>query len=210
MRKIITYSSFIATGLVEVFAFVTANTYTQLGIAIVFYPLMALFAYKLFISKNRKAFAKSVKSTSSKLAKKIEIETDDAKKERVAVADIEKRAFLKLIGTAGISLFLFSIFNRRSGAAFFGKSAGQGATALEDSYGNKIDPSINQPTDGYRICEIDDNDITFYGFTNKDGAWYIMKEDSESSFRYSKGESNFSKNWGNREGLIYAYFHDAF
>jgi hypothetical protein len=211
MRKVATYSGFAITSLLEVFAFISANTYIQLGIAVIFYPLVAYFAYKLFVSKKRKAPEAAVQSQPIKAEKTIEIETTEAKREDVVIADIEKRAFLKLIGTAGLSFFIFSLFNRRSEALFFGKAMGPGITALEDSAGNKIDPAERQPTDSYIISEMDENFITFYGFTNKDGAWFIMKEDPDNgTFRYSKGELNFSGNWVDRESLSYDYYHNVF
>ena len=116
------------------------------------------------------------------------------------VADIDKRAFLKLIGATGISFFLFSLLGRRVEVPFFGRAVESGTNPVE-----------GQPTDGYKISEIDDNTITYYGFTNKDGAWLIMREDTEaSSFRYVKGDLEFSGNWSNRENLKYDYFHEVF
>ena len=47
LRKSLTYSSFVAAGVLVVFAFVTAKTYAQLGLAVVLYPLLAFFAYNM-------------------------------------------------------------------------------------------------------------------------------------------------------------------
>lgn len=214
MRKTLTYSSFVTISLLVILAFVTAKTYTQLGVAVILYPPLVYFAYKLFMRKAQKGVPVATVQPSVKPVEEVkveEVETVKAKKENVGVADIEKRAFLKLIGAAGISLFLFSIFNRRSETLFFGKAAGSGRNSLEDSTGNKINPAERQPTDSYQISEIDDGFVAFYGFTNKDGAWYIMREDpDEGSFRYIKGESNFSGNWIKREDLSYAYYHNVF
>lgn len=210
MRKTLTYSSFAVISLIVVVAFVTAKTYTQLGVAVVLYPLLAYFAYKLLTRKTQKVPTATV-AAPVKSVKKAEVETVKAKKENVNVVDIEKRAFLKLIGTAGLSLFIFSIFNKRSETSFLGRAAGPGITALENSTGSKINPAERQPTDSYQISEIDDDFIAFYGFTDKNGAWYIMKEDpDEGSFRYIKGESNFSGNWSSREDLNYGYYHNVF
>ena len=215
MKKTLTYSGFALTGLVEVFAFVTANTYLQLGIAIVFYPLLVFFAYKIFINKKRKVPAVTTQTSSPESVvvpeKEVEVETAEVEKEGISIADVDKRLFLKLIGAAGLSYFVFSIFNRRSEALFFGRAAGSGITALEDSTGKKIDPAERQPTDSYIISEIDDNLIAFYGFTNKEGAWFIMKEDPDNgSFRYTKGDSNFPGGWTGRSDLKYDYYHNVF
>lgn len=212
MRKTLTYSSFVITSLLVILAFVTATTYTQLGVAVVLYPLLAYFAYKLFMVRNRKVPEIPVQLPSIKPTKKVKIETANAEKgEGAVVADIEKRAFLKLIGATGISFFLLSLFNRRTDGLFFGKSAGPGISALEDGTGNKINPAERQPTDSFQISEIDDSFVAFYGFTNKDGAWFIMKEDPDNgSFRYIKGESDFSGNWTSREDLNYDYYHNVF
>lgn len=211
MRKVLTYSSFVITSILVILAFVTATTYTQLGVAIILYPLFAFFAYKLFLVKNDKVPAVSIQSPVVKPAEKAEIETVKVKKENVSVADIDKRVFLKLIGATGISFFLFSLFNRRTEALFFGSSAGPGISTLTDEVGNKINPAERQPMDNYTISEIDDNYVAFYGFTNKDGAWFIMKEDpDDGSFRYIKGESSFSNNWVNRNDLVYDYYHNIF
>jgi hypothetical protein len=83
--------------------------------------------------------------------------------------------------------------------------------ALKDSQGNQIDPSEKGPTDGYSISEIDDDALpSYYGFVDKDGRWYISKEDSAGSYRYTKGNSSFSTNWGNRAALTYDYFDVIF
>lgn len=131
----------------------------------------------------------------------------------MGIADIDKRVFLKLIGGVGLSLFIFSLFNKKAETLFFKNAPGviTGTVALEDGTGKKIDPARNQPTDGFSIAEIDDSIITYYGFTNKDGAWFVTREDTETgSFRYARGESNFPHNWTNRENLKYDYFNNVF
>ncbi len=210
MRKTLTYSSFAVASFLVVGAFVTATTYLQLGIAILLYPLLAFFTYKLFMVKNDNLPAVSVQLPSFKPLKKTEVETVKAKKGDVSVADIDKRVFLKLIGATGISFFLFSLFNRRTDAPFFGKSAGPGISALTNNAGNKIDPAERYPTDGYIISEIDDYEDTHYGFINTYGAWYIMKEEADGSFRYSRGDSDFPTNWDSRDNLAYDYYHRVF
>ncbi len=207
MRKTLTYSSFIVASVLMVFAFVTATNYSQLAIAILLYPLIAYFGFKILPRKTWKAPVVAIRLP-ARPAKKVEEETAKPKKENIEIADIDKRAFLKMIGAAGLSFFLFSLLNRKTETLFFGKGiTGTGMKILDEPAGKSSD---RQPTDGYRISEIDDDETTFYGFTNKEGGWFIMKEDTEGSFRYTKGESNFTDNWKTREGLKYDYFYNVF
>lgn len=211
MRKILIYSSFLIANLVVIGAFLTATTYAQLIVAILLYPLLVYFAFKIFPRKGKNyIFQKTVTAKISTPVRAAE-KAGESKKENIGIADIDKRVFLKLIGGAGLSLFLFSIFNKRAEALFFKNLPESGIISIQDINGKKIDPAQNQPTDGYSISEVDDNIVTFYGFTNKDGAWFIMKEDTENgSFRYSKGDSNFPLNWQARKNLKYDYFNNAF
>ena len=212
MRKILIYCSFIIAGLVVIAAFLTATTYTQLAVAILIYPLLVCFAFKAFPRKAQmyplKKPVTAVIQPPVKPAEKVE---SDKEKNTLGITDIDKRVFLKLIGGVGLSLFLFSIFNKKAEGLFFKSLPAPGKVSLEDIAGNKIDPAQNQPTDGYRISEIDDNVVTFYGFTNKDGAWFVMREDTDTgSFRYARGDGNFPGNWTNREKLKYDYFSNVF
>jgi len=210
MRKTLEYSSFAVIGLIMVMIFVTARTYTQLGAAVVLYPLVAYFAYKLFVSRDRKVPV-TIIQPSVRSIEEVTTERVQSQKEGTGVTDVDKRDFLKMIGAAGVSFLLFSIFSRRPESLFFGSSKGSGITALTDGTGTKIDPAERQLTDGYQISEIDDNIVAFYGFTNREGAWFIMKEDpDEGSFRYIKGDSDFSGNWVNHENLRYDYYHNVF
>jgi hypothetical protein len=128
------------------------------------------------------------------------------------VADIDRRKFLKLIGGTSLGFAVLSlVMPQKASAAFFGSVPGPGTVALKDSQGNQIDPSEKGPTDGYSISEIDDDALpSYYGFVDKDGRWYISKEDSAGSYRYTKGNSSFSTNWGNRAALTYDYFDVIF
>ena len=148
------------------------------------------------------------RTTESKTGRQVEA----AKRESVGISDIDKRAFLKLIGGTGLAFFLYSIFNKKAEGLFPGMApAAPGLTLLKDTAGNKIDPAQSHPMDGYRISEIDESDISYFGYTNKDGAWFIMKGDTDTgSFRYARGDSNFPGNWTNRENLKYDYFSNIF
>lgn len=210
MRKTLTYTGLSIAFLGIVLLFLTARTYTQLGIAAALYPLLAILAIKLLPHK------KHVREVSIQVAD-IEPEPDDIHPEGevvanpVEVADIDKRAFLKLIGAAGLSFFLFSLLRGKVGNILPGQTAAIGTTSLENSEGKKISPAERQPLDGYQISEIDDDIVTYYGFTNKDGGWLVMREDTQSSsFRYSKGDSDFPRSWANRENLAYDYYSSLF
>jgi len=197
---------------VVVIAFITATTYFQLAVAILLYPMLILFAYNI-LPKN--TFGTSQKPL-KKLANTFQITKPSEgvkteKIESVGISDIDKRVFLKLIGGTGIFLFLFSIFNKRAEDLLFKNFPGSGKFSTEYIAGKDLDPTENQPLDGYKISEIDDSVISFYGFTNKDGVWYVLRVDTENgSFRYAKGDTNFSDNWSNRENLKYDYFHKIF
>lgn len=212
MRKILTYTSFIIAGAVVFGAFLTATSYTQLAVAILLYPLLIYLAFKAFPRKFQSYSSnKPVTEVIQPSVKTVEIAEPVKKETMIGITDIDKRVFLKLIGGAGLTLFLFSIFNKKAEGLFYKNLPQSQSVSLEDIAGNKIDPAQNQPTDGYRISEVDDNIITFYGFTNKDGGWFIMREDSDTgSFRYSKGDSNFPGSWTKREKLRYDYYNNIF
>lgn len=209
MKKVLTSCSFAAVTLVVVAAFITATDYAQLAVAILLYPPLVYFGFKAFPRKSRSYSAK--KSIASVEPTEPVEKVEEVKKETFEISDINKRAFLKMIGGVGISLFLFSLFNKRAEGMFFKSLSGStGVVALEDTNGKKIDPAQLQPTDGYNISDVDDGEITFIGYTNKDGAWFIMKEGEAGAFRYVRGEFNFPGNWSNRKNLQYDYFSAVF
>lgn len=212
MRKTLIFICFIIATLVVFGMFISATTYFQLAVAVVVYPLLVYVAFVVFPRKN---FSDAQAATTTFQYPKIAKKTESTKTDSVGIADIDKRLFLKLIGATGISLFLFSLISRKTEDVFFrsakSPATASGRLALEDLHGNKVNPAQSHPTDGYNITEIDDNFITFYGFTNKNSAWYVMREDPDTgSFRYSRGDSNFPDNWSNREKLKYDYYSNVF
>ena len=203
MNKALTYSGFAISSLLMVVIFVTAKTYTQLIIAVVLYPLLAYFALKVLPRKTPNAPAVTIQIPPRSVDK-----TRQAESPKVEVADIEKRTFLKLVGAAGVSFLFFSLLGRRLETLLFSSSLQPGIGIPQSSPDSQAGVS---PTEGYKISEIEDNVVSYYGFTNKDGAWLVMREDTEtSSFRYAKGDSNFSNNWKNREKLKYDYFYKLY
>lgn len=133
--------------------------------------------------------------------------TADAKLTQVEVADFDKRTFLKLIGTAGLSFFIFSILGRRVESLLFGSTLNTGISPVGTTpYGQTAEAAA--AADEYKISEIEDDVISYYGFVNDKGAWRIMRVDTETnSFRYAQGDRDFSRGWNNRKKLKYDYFH---
>lgn len=200
MRKVILYSAFAVATVVVVLLFITSKNYTQLAVASLAYLPLTFLGWGLLLRNQKKRSMEPVV-----------VEEPKEIKQGGGVLDIDRREFLRLIGVAGVSFFIYSIFAKRAEALFFGRAVEPGVTLLSDSSGSKIDPAERQPTDGYQISEIEDSETPYYGFVNKNGAWYIMKVDSNSgSFRYSRGETNFADNWARRSRLKYGYFHNEF
>ena len=206
-RKILTGFIFVIAGAIVGATFVTATSYSQLIVAIFLYSLFVLFFFAAFPrSAPMMHYRGSVTAIQSPIVSTGEIE---ATKGENADMDLDKRMFLKVIGGAGLAFFLFSVFRNKLDGLFF-----KGLPAPMASPPNNIngaDLAQNQPMDGYNISEIDDSVIAFYGFTNNDGEWFIMKEDTDAgSFRYTKGSSNFPGSWSNRTHLKYDYYSNVF
>lgn len=213
MHKILlTYSSFLIACLVVIVAFITSTTYIQLGIAIALYLPLTYFAFKAFAGKTRGGvnFKKPLITIQLPTKSPEKIREDERKK--VEVADIDKRTFLKLIGVTGLSFFVFSLLGRRVDSLLFGNAPGSNTGSIGTINPGNQTGQAGSLTDGYKITDIDDNNtISYYGFTNPDGAWLIMQQDTQTSaFRYAKGNSGFSQNWGNRDKLKYDYYYKLF
>lgn len=215
MRKALTYSSFLTASLMVIVIFITARTYTQLVLAMLLYIPLAFFAFKVFRGRALSVEFKEpliVVRPPVKSVERPEVQQTEVKKETVTVTDIDKRAFLKLIGGVGLSVFIFSLINRKVGGLLPGGGPAAETVSLKDTAGNKINPVEKSPTDGYRITEINGSDaINYFGFTDNDGAWYVMMQDTDGgAFRYARGTSSFSINWANRERLRYDYYNNVF
>jgi len=206
IRKLITFYSFIITAFITVSGILSATNYIELITAMLFSPL-ALYFFILMLPKKASRVVINMDPV-------LDIIPDQIKKIKNPDYDPERRKFLKLIGAAGGSLFLMTIFTRNAEASFFGSMPGPGTLAIKNSSGTTIDPAEQKPTDGYNITEIDDSGAdTYYGYLNKNGAWYIQKELSTGAYRYVKGASDFTNvttGWPNRASLTYGYFNDIF
>ncbi|KKQ07262.1 hypothetical protein A2858_02675 [Candidatus Daviesbacteria bacterium RIFCSPHIGHO2_01_FULL_36_37] len=209
-KSIVTYSSLVFACLVVVVAFVTATTYTQLAVAAILYPILIFFAYKVL---PLRIMVWDSKKAEPEVEEKVQAheKSDQTESETTGISDINKRAFLKLIGATGLSFFLISVFGRRVESLLLGQNLAQIPPSGRIPSEGVTSAAAASPTDGYKISEIDDNLVGYYGFINKDGGWFIMKGDNNTgSFRYVKGDSDFAGNWKNREKLKYDYFHNVF
>ncbi len=203
INKVLIYPGFIFAFLLIAAVFITSTTYTQLGVATLLYPLLAFFGYKIFLDRNE------VSTTTTK-TRPHDIPAETAATDSVGVvADLDKRAFLKIIGATGLSFFLISIFGQKIQSLLFGRQNPLQETA---SSGNVVSTAgASSPTDGYNISEVDDSTIGYYGFINKEDAWFIMKGNTNTgSYRYVRGKSNFPASWKNRQTLEYDYFSQVF
>ncbi len=225
MKKILIYYCFTITTLMTFIGFFSATSIPQLISASFFFPITVYFGISVFPKRKKAleipaiilkpaAHKKIIKaSVTTKPTEPIILKQQDAEDpeaEPTKSFDIDRRAFIKLIGSAGLSVFVFSLFTKKAEAAFFGSVPGPGTIALKDSTGALVDPAAKQPTDGYKISEVDDSTPAYYGFVDKTGAWFIMQEGGSGAYRYIKGASSFSTNWTNRAGLTYQYFDQVF
>lgn len=210
-RKYVPYIGFAVGSVLVVFAFVTSKNYVQLiGASLLYIPL-AYYAFHLFpnnwFANIRIPTITIARRRRQVKTRPVRVTAPAAGGSEIGVVDINKRAFLKLVGATSISFFLFSLLGRRVDSLLFPGSQGGGST-ISAGAGD----SLAQSPVGYRIAEIDDTGIVaYYGFVDTSGAWFIMKEDSSTgSFRYAKGESQFPRSWTKREGLDYDYYHNLF
>ena len=67
-------------------------------------------------------------------------------------------------------------------------------------------------TNHYHLADIDEAaSYNYYGYTDKDENWYIMRENSGATeYRYVKGSGSYATAWSNRASQSYDYFHEVF
>lgn len=221
MTRTLSYTGLAIVTIFVVMLFVTSKSYGQLYAAILLYPILTYLTLRVFPRVEQEAVIQTTQPIGSIIAEKTAAKESKnlnlaIPREKVEIVDIDKRTFLKLIGTAGASFFLFSILGRRAEDYIFNKTQGLNNLNFLPSQNNTPNLSMSPqggslPSDEYKISEIDDGIISFYGFVNKNGNWLIMREDTqENSFRYANGDSNFTKNWGGRTDLKYDYYHNLF
>jgi hypothetical protein len=222
MKKIPLYYSFVITVLMVCLGFLGVKSLPELISAVFFAPLALYFGLAVLPRRSKAVVIIKPKTRSEKRVKIAPPEEAIEEKELPEEGNLEleeeteggfdpqRRAFLKIIGSTGASLFLLSIFTKRAQAAFFGSVPGPGTVALKDTTGAQIDPAIKHPTDGYKISRVDDSIPAYYGYTDKDGNWFIMKEDEDGNYTYAVGTDSFTDNWDGKGGLDYKEYYEKF
>jgi hypothetical protein len=214
MKKLFIFYNFVILTVMTAMGFLGALSYAQLIPAILFFPLAIYFFLMVIPTSSKSPKLPTIKELRTSKAKPVIATAVVHKEEDRAGVDKNRRMFLKLIGSAGLSLFLFSVFTKKAEAAFFGSAPGPGTVAIKNSSGVQIDPAEKQPTDGYKITEVDDTSVpAYYGYVDKTGAWFIMQEDASGHYRYARGTSDFTNavtGWPNRASLTYGYFDATF
>lgn len=218
MKKLLIYYGFIVTSTMVLAGFLGASSTPQLISAVFFYPLAMYFTLLILPKRNRAIILPQTlpvvkeKKVQRKISEEKISETVKLQPIEEGKVDKERRAFLKAIGTAGMTIFLLSIFTKKAQGAFFGSMPGPGTVALKDIAGNKIDPAVKHPTDGYRIAELDDGTPSYYGFIDKEGNWFIMR-DNNGTYKYITGSTGFSSAWtgkGAEPEINWKYYDAAF
>lgn len=183
----------------------------------VFLPLPIYFLFKDEVKGKEKQPTKLFFEEKKLKTKKIEEDNLNTTasltvdKKNKPIKDPSRREFIKIMGAGGVGLLIMTLLNpKKAEAAFFGSVPGPGTVAIKDSEGRKIDPAIKKPTDGYSIAQIDSSIPSYYGYMDKDGNWYIIKENNDGSFRYARGLGSFSTYWSMRSTLSYDYFDNVF
>lgn len=218
LKRLYYFSLLISTGITALMLAVAVLFFSQNAnfmLVLVFAPITTLFFLELFSIRPKSKKVKENKEVTIVLDQALDITQETLIPSDDSIASIEdpqRRAFLKLLGGAGLGLLVHLLINpRQAGAAFFGSVPGPGTVSVKDSNNQKIDPAIKSPTDAYGITQIDDQSSpAYYGFVNKEGEWYITQEDSSGSYRYARGGSDFQSNWSNRATLSYNYFNSVF
>ena len=214
ITRLLIYYNFVLLTIMTIVGFLGTQNFKELSSAIFFFPMAVYFGLMVVPQRSRAiilpqnpnkqvGYLRNKKSSARILIKEVDN----------GPLDTDRRRFLKLIGSAGLALFLFAIFTKKAQGAFFGSVPGPGTITLKDSSGALVDPAVKHPTDGYRIARLDDNTPAYYGFLNKDGAWFIMREESDGTYKYAKGSVNFqTTGWDLRSdtGFAYADFDAVF
>lgn len=205
IMRIFVYYCFIIAMTQVIIGFVSATTLPQIVSAVLF-SLVGVYFLLLVWPTGGKRF-----SATGAVIQSARTQKADSFVVRPNVnLDVDRRDFIKLIGTAGVLAFIFSLFSKR-GIPFLSGAPVLSTAALTDISGNKINPAQQSVTADYSIAEIDDSTTTaYFGFINEKGGWYIMRQDADGSFRYAKGDSDFNSNWTRREKLTYDYFNNVF
>jgi hypothetical protein len=221
MNRIVLIYNLLIIILLIIAGIVSSDSGNQIAFSLLFVPVALYFARRLFQATPKPALLSSMGLTpydgaSNHHNYSLEANPDYELLEPEIlsdeqVRDLNRRLFLKLIGSAGLAAFAFSLFTKRTHAAFFGSMPGPGIVQIKDSAGNVVDPAQKEPTDGYEINDVDDDGLpAYYGFLDRDGRWYITREDDSGGYRYTRGTFDYAANWTDRNSLSYDYFNNVF
>ena len=198
--RILVYYCFIVAETLVAVSFISAHTPPEIISSIIFLPLGIYFFWLIWPRHNRALPLATVPITKPTPTPHAQINLD-----------LDRRDFLKLLGTAGISIFLYNLlFKRNTTPMFLNNTPSPTPLGLKNAQGEVINPAEKSPTQGYYISQIDDSAISYYGFINHLGQWFIMRQDLDNSYRYIKGDKDFASNWSNRSQLTYDYFDNVF
>lgn len=193
MKSILAFYNFTVATIFVLLALFNAHTIPELTAAALFSPLLIYFVL-LILPQKKQALPVEARV----IAPVPEVTAEEPESIKMPKFDIDRRLFLKLIASGGISLFFFSLFTHKAEKIFLGPSSTPDKNVPKDTI------------DGYQIAEIDDSTPAYFGYINKDGEWFIRKDDESGSFRYVKGSANFANNWANRAMQSYDYFSSVF
>lgn len=198
--------NFLSTLILFISTLIISRSITNFAISLIYLPFPLYFYLTIY------HWTQKLKIAHPPASNIVENKSQENKTDQNPTLDPHRRQFLKLLGGTSLSLIFLSLLNpKQAGAAFFGSVPGPGTVSLKDANGLKINPAEKQPTDGYKISQIDDTTYPYYyGYINQSGAWYIMSEDASSNYRYAKGDSDFATNWTGRALLTYGYFDSVF
>ena len=75
--------------------------------------------------------------------------------------------------------------------------------------------AFNSDFSGYRNSDMKahstDGNKRYYGYINRWGGYFIEEQDdTNGSWRYYRGEGNYTTAWAARESLVYDYFDEIF
>lgn len=200
-HKLLVYYGFVVSSIMGASGFIGANSFPEVISAVLFLPL-AIYFWLLVLPKGIGSFNNiaivpvKTKKAADKPALAMATEEPSTKGEY----DLDRRTFLKLVGSTSLAFFVLSLFSNKVGDSIFTRRI----TGINPPQTNTADN-----TSDYNISEIDDSNPVYFGFINRRGQWYIMQETESGSFRYSNGDNNFASNWANRSKLQYGYVNAA-
>jgi len=153
-------------------------------------------------------------------------EADDIKRSSLKItkeySHNNKKTFLKVLGVVGLGFLITSLLPKKADALVFGSTPSSSTVGVKDASNIRINPATNEKLDdvitalntsgGYKISDIDETGaINYFGYVASSGAWYILAYDtSANTFRYIKGDSNYSASWSTHTSLSYGYYDVVF